>query len=78
LKSQPQIQKEPPKVPLLALNQTVPEKAKFGFLKQVHEQYNGDDSDEFEDEKFENPTKLPETKMNFGMPLSMSKTFDVS
>jgi len=31
------------------MNQTVKDKAKFGFLKPIHEVYNGDDSDECEE-----------------------------
>ena len=38
-----------------------------------------DDSDDSEEEKQEHPQKLPESGgRNFGMPLAMSKTFDVS
>lgn len=57
------------------MNQTVPEKAKFGFLKPIHEVYNGDDSEEGE----EIPQAEPkENGFTLGMPATMSKTFDIS
>lgn len=43
----------------------------------MQDQYADDSEDE--EEKIENPAKLPESGgRNFGMPSTMSKTFDVS